>query len=237
MSTPKKKSATIQAIEPTLSRGHKKKERTRKKLIESAVELLGTRDVGDFTLLGLAEAAEMSNGTVYNYFSTKDEVLDAVAIELASRFSSTVRVLGESTTCGAERVSLGTRMYIQRAKEDPQWAKALVRLVNFHVGLNSAVASFISSDIHAGVVEGDFELQDENLAMNMLVASGLLGMRSVIEGTASETIGEDLAFMILRAFGMKSRDATRIVKQPLPVVKVEKEPAPIRKRGRPKKVA
>ena len=134
-------------------------------VLESEFLLISVRKARYQLWLGLAEAAEMSNGTVYNYFSTKEEVLDAVAIELASRFSGTVRVLGESTSCGAERVSLGTRLYIQRAKEDPQWAKALVRLVNFHMGLNSAVASFIASDIRAGVEEGHFELADEALAL------------------------------------------------------------------------
>ncbi|HEX4844298.1 MAG TPA: TetR/AcrR family transcriptional regulator [Limnobacter sp.] len=222
-----------------LTRGHKKKERTRRKLIESAMELLATRDVGELTLHGLAEAAEMSNGTVYNYFDSRESVLDAVAIELATRFSSTIELLNASTQSGAERVSTGLRLYVERARKDPAWAKALLRVVNFHEGLSSAFAAFVRADINHGIKSGEFTVADASVALDLIISAGLGAIRAVLEGRAPKDYSEEMAFMLLRALGVSSAKAIKIASRALPALPVESDKVvvPVRKRGRPRKDA
>lgn len=223
-------------IAATQTRGYKKKERTRKKLVESAIDLIGQHDVGGFTLLGLAEAAEMSNGTVYNYFSTREEVLDAVAEEVTSRFSEFIAVLAQAGNSGAERVSMGLRLYIQRAQQDPRWAKALLKLVDSHLQLNSAVIAFIAHDVRLGVQSGEFDVPHEASAVNMIVGAGLIAIRTVVEGVATMYVGHDMALMVLRALGIKKKEAERIASLALPTLGSAEEEAQPRKRGRPRKI-
>lgn len=222
-----------------LTRGHKKKERTRKKLIDAAMELLATRDVGELTLHGLAEAAEMSNGTVYNYFDSREAVLDAVAIELATRFSGTIEVLNSSTQSGAERVSTGLRLYSERARVDPSWAKALLRVVNFHEGLSSAFAAFVMADIQQGIKAEEFTVSNPSVALDLIVSAGLGAIRAVLEGRSSKDYPEQMAMMLLRALGVPTAKAQKTASKPLPEIPVEPEKpiVPIRKRGRPRKDA
>ena len=52
-----------------------KKQRTRETILKAAFELFAERGYANTTLDDIAEAAEVSNGTLFAYFPTKDEIL------------------------------------------------------------------------------------------------------------------------------------------------------------------
>ena len=60
-----------------------KRDRTRRQLIAAAVKVLATRGVAGATVQEIASVAEMTPGTVYNHFDTKDDVIQAVALWIA----------------------------------------------------------------------------------------------------------------------------------------------------------
>ena len=64
---------TKEAREPR-TRGHKKKERTRRHLIAAGLRVLGEKGHG-LTVSDVVAEAEVSNGTFYNYFPDKQAVL------------------------------------------------------------------------------------------------------------------------------------------------------------------
>ena len=57
-----------ESAEQPLTRGHKKRARTRQSLIEAALRIYARKGVGELALNELAAEAEVSNGTIYNYF-------------------------------------------------------------------------------------------------------------------------------------------------------------------------
>ena len=65
-------------IEEKPSRGHKKRERTRHQLISAGLGVLAERGEA-LTISEVVAAAEVSNGTFYNYFGDRDELIDALA--------------------------------------------------------------------------------------------------------------------------------------------------------------
>ncbi|MFN4328838.1 MAG: TetR/AcrR family transcriptional regulator [Limnobacter sp.] len=199
-----------------LTRGHKKKARTRKKLLDTAIEILSTITPGEMTLLGLAERAEVASGTIYNYFSTKEELLDAVAIELASNFSGIIEVLNTHAKSGAERVATGFRLYVHRAKAEPHWAMAMVRLLNNNVLLDQAIANFIRGDIRLAMKEGDFTVGDVDTCLSWVLGMGQQAMLVAATQPCAPGMPEQYAEMLLRAFGVQSRKAARIATLALP---------------------
>lgn len=68
-------------MEPTAAHPQKrglrelKKQRTRETILKAAFELFDKRGYADTTLDDIAEAAEVSTGTLFAYFPTKDEIL------------------------------------------------------------------------------------------------------------------------------------------------------------------
>jgi AcrR family transcriptional regulator len=69
----------------TLSLRERKKQRTRARILEAARDLFQLRGFDETSIEQIAETAEVSRGTFFNYFSTKEALLSAIADqELAS---------------------------------------------------------------------------------------------------------------------------------------------------------
>jgi AcrR family transcriptional regulator len=70
------------------SRGHKKRARTRNQLIDAGVQVLA-RKGESLTISDVVAEAQVSNGTFYNYFADREELIDALAehslLSLAAR--------------------------------------------------------------------------------------------------------------------------------------------------------
>lgn len=61
---------------------------TQKLILSTAIELLERGSVTDVTVRAVAKQAGMSERTVFRYFATRDEFLDAVAAEATARMST-----------------------------------------------------------------------------------------------------------------------------------------------------
>ncbi|EJM77352.1 TetR/AcrR family transcriptional regulator [Pseudomonas sp. GM55] len=203
------------APEP-LTRGHKKRERTRRGLVDAALRLVARKEVGEIALLEVAAEAAVSNGTIYNYFRTRDEVLEAVGIAMAAEFSDAISVLSTDVQCGAQRLSIGVRMFVCRAAADHQWANALLRIIHFDQAMRSRLATHVMSDLREGLRAGTFAYQDEGIALDLVVSCTTGAMRSVVEGRAVVEHDVRVAEMILQALGVTPAKARKIAAKPLP---------------------
>src|SRR5450830_694756 len=61
-----------------------RRERMRKRLIESAMIVFAEKGVGASVIPEVVAAAEVSQGSFYNYFRTNDDLLAAVSSELSA---------------------------------------------------------------------------------------------------------------------------------------------------------
>lgn len=60
----------------------RKKQETRERILRSAVDLFGKNGIDAVSVEDVAVRAEVGKGTVYNYFSAKEDMLAAFVIEL-----------------------------------------------------------------------------------------------------------------------------------------------------------
>ncbi len=67
--------------ESTLSRRERKKQQNRRRILEAALRLFEAQGVEATTIDAIAEAADLSRGTFYNYFPAKESLLNAIAAE------------------------------------------------------------------------------------------------------------------------------------------------------------
>jgi|TARA_B110000211_G_C14067115_1_gene548164 AcrR family transcriptional regulator len=208
---------------PIVTRGHKKKARTQKALIEAAMRIYARKGVGELLLNELAEEAEVSNGTVYNYFKSREEVLEAVGIELATEFSHHITAASAGIESGAERVSIGVRMFIERAKRDPDWASAVVRVYQYDKNVRSAIIAYVRSDIQRGMKQGTFKLSDDDLAVVMVMFATMGAMVAVLDGLEVENIDSLFSEMLLRGLGTSAENAHQVANLALPVNALQTE--------------
>jgi len=203
------------APEP-LTRGHKKRERTRRGLVDAALRLVARKEVGEIALFEVAAEAAVSNGTIYNYFRTRDEVLEAVGIAMAAEFSDAISVLNAQVQCGAQRLSIGVRMFVCRAAADHQWANALLRIIHFDQAVRSRLADHVLGDLREGLRAGTFAYEDEGVALDVVLSCTTGAMRSVVEGRAVAEHDLRVAEMVLQALGVTPARARKIAGKPLP---------------------
>jgi AcrR family transcriptional regulator len=67
-------------MEQTRSRRERKKQETRQRLLECAWQLFQERGYDDTTVEEVTEAADVAKGTLFNYFATKEALLDELAL-------------------------------------------------------------------------------------------------------------------------------------------------------------
>ena len=206
------------AASQPLTRGHKKRERTRRSLVDAALRLLARKEVGEIALLDVAAEAEVANGTIYNYFRTRDEILEAVGISLADEFSDTIAALSTDVHSGAQRLSIGVRMFIRRAGDDHQWANALLRIIHLDQAMRSRVADRVLDDLREGRREGALTFKEEGIALDMVMSCTTGAMRSVVEGRAVAQHDVQVAEMILKALGATPAQTRKITGLPLPAI-------------------
>ena len=72
---------------PMLTRGHKKKARTRQLLLDTALAVLAERGEG-FSVADLIARAGVSHGTFYNYFTDRDQLVQALVPHIVEGFAA-----------------------------------------------------------------------------------------------------------------------------------------------------
>jgi len=199
-----------------LTRGHKKKARTRQLLLDAALKIYATKGAGELALNELAQEAGVSNGTVYNYFRTRDDVLEAVSMEQAEALSHEVARINAAVADGAERVVIGVRLFIQKARNDTAWASALINIARYAQGMRTALAGYVRADIQAGKQQGQLDYASEDVALGLLVSSVISVMIAIVEDRYQTGDDVMIAQMLLQALGMDKQHAAEVASRPLP---------------------
>lgn len=199
-----------------LTRGHKKKARTRQHLVDTALRLFALGEGDELSLNRLADEAGLSHGTVYNHFRTRDDLLEAAGLMLAEQFSHQVIELSTGLTSGAERLAIGVRSFVLKAQADRDWGRALVKVVRYADGLRTTLASYVRADLQAGVKQEDFRYPSEEMAIVMVVAGVAGAIAAQLEGHAVARHDSAAAEMVLLALGVPSERAAYLASLPMP---------------------
>jgi len=81
-------------------------------IVRSARGVFETRGFHDTTMSDLASAAEVSHGTVYTYFDSKEAVLSEVCRGLVAEMFATIRVPDDLRSDPVTRIEEGNRRYL-----------------------------------------------------------------------------------------------------------------------------
>ena len=195
-------------IEEGPSRGHKKKERTRQQLIAAGVGILAEKGEA-LTISDVVARAEVSNGTFYNYFADRDELIDALAehslISLAAE--AAIQTTDQDP---AERFAFATLRVLRRAAEDPTWGRVVLRLVDHRRAYSQEMIGYLREDLTSGLDEGRFEFGADEITLDVLSGLILMSLRRIVRGDAAPDHGEQVVERALAILGI-AKDEARIL--------------------------
>jgi AcrR family transcriptional regulator len=200
----------------TGGRVERRKARTRAGLLAAARELFAANGVQQTTIAQIAGRADIAIGSFYNYFATKDELLDALlADELATQLGL-LQARQSRVSDPAEKISIAHRHLVRVASEDANWAWLLVRLEAPYRIAWSVLGRAASEDLREGVQAGRFEVADERLALNASAGALFAVIHARLVGELGEDADCEHAELVLRSFGLDRSEAAEIARRPLP---------------------
>jgi AcrR family transcriptional regulator len=190
--------------------------RTRELLLDAAVRVFARKGAGAAAIHEIAAEAGLSNGTFYNYFKTREALLEATSLRLAERLHRAIAASRTAVDDPAERMAIGCRRFVSHVLHDPVWAAALLRVWHSTPTPSLKAADPLIADLRAGRRRGRFRYATEVAALDLVQGTVLAGMRTILEGRADEGHPGVIAALVLRALGVAADEADAIAKRPLP---------------------
>ena len=197
----------------------RRKARTRANLLAAARHLYAGHGVEHTAIAQIADHAEIAIGSFYNYFSTKDELLDAVIEEALSEQLHLLQLRQAQVSDPAERVSVAHRHLVRAVRSDSDWAWLLVRLEFPRRVAWSVLGDAVRRDMHAGIRTGRFQVTSPTLAFNASGGALFAVVHAQLMGEGSENADSEHAEGVLRSFGLDPVEAAVIARRPLPEVR------------------
>jgi AcrR family transcriptional regulator len=193
-----------------------RRRRTRDRLVEAALIVLGRRSADASIIDELTALAGVSRGTFYNYFRSNDELLAAVAEEAGNVLMRIVVPATREVADPAARVATGVRLVLSVAAVHPQFARFVARVGPAALGTGTLASEVVPQDLAEGMRAGRFRVDDPRLAFDLVIGPVLAAFETLQHRALDEAYVDALAAAVLRSLGVPSASATRLASAPLP---------------------
>lgn len=202
-----------------VNRIERRKARTKAALVKAAQGFLASGNT-NAPVLEITQAADVSNGSFYNYFESKEELwqaaIDAALESIGDYLDSLTVGLDDPVEKFTQSFRLSGRLF----RLEPQLSLVL---------LNSEAAAFAAArglaprsrrDIESAFAQGRFDVDDADLAL-AIVAGSLLSMGRLLlaqpERDEATTV-DGTTERVLRALGVSASEARGLCSTELPEI-------------------
>ena len=144
--------------------------------------------------------AGIARGTFYKHFDSLDEALVAAGSEANDRMINDILQVYDCLKEPWQRSSVGFRVYLVRALQDPQWARFVTRMEAW--SRESLITRYMQEDFRRGKELGQFEIDDIELASDFFKGASSGGVYAISHGVPNPQAYMDNAVRIaMRALG------------------------------------
>jgi AcrR family transcriptional regulator len=202
------------------ARGESKSARTRARLMDAAAEAFAAQGIEGVSVNAIAHAADVSNGTFYNHFRDKGEIVAAVAFTIARDLAIRIDAAMSDLEDPAQRVAFGTRQFIELASSEPAWGRSLTSAIWVLPELRREVTTFARADLERGVRDGSFRVDVDDVLVDVLMSTVMMGIYLRTREKAGPEVGEEIAEHQLRMLGVPPARARSAAHRPLEPLQV-----------------
>jgi AcrR family transcriptional regulator len=207
-----------------VSRGtyQRKREKTRARLLDAAKRVMAGKGVEGTTVAEIAAAADVAPGTFYNYFTTREEILDAVAESLIEEFRRVMAAIQRTIDDPAERIAVAIRLFLSRVRDDALWGWFMARYGPSLPILRDRTRDIIRERILAdGLRRRRFRLPTTRVVGDLIAGTSVTALRSMLEGRLPLDAASEVAELLLRGLGVPMDEAHAIAHRPIPSLRRE----------------
>jgi AcrR family transcriptional regulator len=210
--------------QPPAGRVERRKARTRAALLSAARTLFASQGMEQTTIAEIAEGADVATGSFYNYFATKEQLLEALLEEELSRQRERLRRRQDQVEDPAEKISIAHRHLVRVGMSDPDWAWLILRLDIPYRAAWATLGEAAAEDLGAGLRAGRFDVANPGLALTASGGALFAVIHEQLVGDGSPDADSQHAEGVLRSFGVPAKEAAEIARRPLPDTGAEGAP-------------
>lgn len=197
------------------ARVQRRQQRTRNQLTRAAAGLISEKGVDGLRIREVTDAADVGFGSFYNYFETKEELVEAVVLDLMSALAQSLISNVEAIDDPAEAASAAHRWFVRTACADPHRARLLVNLDQADARFQERILPFGRRLLIRGVESGRFTPMEPDTTLSYVVGATLAVTRAVVDGRLGPPAESETAEVLLRGLGLDRQQARDIAHRPL----------------------
>lgn len=191
--------------------GQERRERTRQKLIAAAARVIATGGDKNATIDDFIQAAGVARGTFYNYFPTREDLLEALWTQVGKDPFLEIRNACATIEDPAERLIAQAHLVLKRSGEDQVWGWLVFALSGDTETVNADLRAYPTPDLEAGLKAGRIRYDNLDSARDLVVGTIRAGMKTQLNGQGSSEYADAICRMILLALAVPPTEVGRIV--------------------------
>lgn len=192
------------------NRATRRKAATRGRIVAAGRTVIARKGVDAATIGEIAETADVAFGSFYNYFATKEELLDAIVDEALELHGQAMDTLTADLSDPAAVVASALRGTLAVGAGDPVWGWLIVRVGFTHESLLKRLGARLLADVRRGVAEGRFRVTNPAL-VEYTIGGALLGcLLGKLDGEVDVSSDTEFVALTLRLLGIAPDEAAEI---------------------------
>lgn len=210
---------------PKTTRGARRRELTRQRLLEAGKLLIAKRGVAGLRIQEITEFADVALGSFYNHFATKEDLVAQVVSDSLSELADNIIGAIQDGVDTAEIVVVACVQVIQLAEDEPDFARLVVNLANADVLFGAAIQPSAREVVKRGIASGRFTVASLDVTLAAIIGGALTIIREMLDGRHPPGSEYYFARFVLGGLGLSHEEAARITESTIRRLRSEKESA------------
>lgn len=190
-----------------------RRERTRRRLLEAASELIALKGPHAATIDEIVRHAGISRGSFYNYFRTPAEVVRELGAERAGRLDHELAELIEGVDDPALQLALMGSLVLIETMSDPTRAWVNLQMDRNDQPSQPTMVRRMGEIFARGVASGRFAQVDPLAARSLSFGAMRVAMRDMGLGLAPPDHGRKVQALIISALGVPYAEACALTEE------------------------
>jgi AcrR family transcriptional regulator len=186
--------------------------RTRRLLLDAGRTLIAAKGVAGLRIQDLTQVADVALGSFYNYFQSKEELLEAVITESLSDLTSATITNVDDNPDPAEVVALANLRVIRLAYDEPDFARLIVNIGHSEALFGDAVHPYARIAVERGIESGRFVVADIEVLLTAVIGGAFALIREILDGRHGANAQQAFARHVLASLGLPPKEAEAIVR-------------------------
>lgn len=194
-----------------LTRTQRQQLRTRRLLLDAGRELVAAKGVTGLRVQDVTERADVALGSFYNYFTSKDALLEAVISETLSAVASATLSEVDEHTDPAEVVAMANLRVVGLARTEPDLARLIVNIAHSESLFGDAVHPHARLAVERGIAGGRFIVADVEVLLTGVIGGAFALIREILDGRHGPHAEAAFARHVLGSLGLRPDEALTVV--------------------------